>query len=394
MRTKKTEILICGAGIIGLTIARELIRRGHRNIRLIEKEQELGMHASGRNSGVLHAGIYYGADTLKARTCLEGNRLMKEFCRAEGVPLLENGKVIVAKSESEIGVLTMLAERAAANGARVELIDDHRLKEIEPNAKTVRQALYSYETAVTEPKRVLEALHRYVSDHANILLGTRFIGLADKTTADTTTGRIHFDLFINAAGAYADQIAHMFDVAHEYRLVPFKGRYQRLRPEKREMVRTNIYPVPDLKFPFLGIHLTKSVTGDVYIGPTATPALGRESYETKNINCREAAGILGRDAELFLRNAAFRRLAIAEFGKHSPHAFFADVSAMMYGLEAADLESSPKVGIRAQLVNWQDHQLEMDFKIVKQDNSLHILNAISPAFTSSMSFASLACNLL
>ncbi|HDM75587.1 MAG TPA: FAD-dependent oxidoreductase, partial [Deltaproteobacteria bacterium] len=274
------ETVICGGGIIGLTLARELLMRGHKDIIIIEKEQQLGKHASGRNSGVLHAGIYYSIGSLRGRTCLAGNFLMKDYCKSKGIPLLERGKVIVTKNEAEIEIVETLHKRARENGARVELVDEKRLKQIEPFAKTCKHALYSHYTAVTDSKSVLKELYNELiaSGKVKILLGTRVNGIKGNQTLTTNRGLIKFGTLVNAAGAWSDELAHIFGIGLNYRLVPFKGIYKKLRPEKSYMVRSNIYPVPDTRNPFLGVHFTRNVSDEVLIGPTAMPALGAENY--------------------------------------------------------------------------------------------------------------------
>src|SRR6185369_2257224 len=214
MSFDQADILIVGAGIIGLTIARELLRTGHGDIVIIEKEPELGRHASGRNSGVLHAGIYYSPDSLKAKSCLNGNFLMRGYCKEKGLPLLENGKVIVARSAQELPMLDELFRRATANGAKVEMIDERQLAQLEPNARTVERALFSHYTAVVDPKRVLKSLKEELlhSGRVKLHLDCRLTGLSGSGRAATSRGEIGFNRFINAAGAYCDQVAKLFGV--------------------------------------------------------------------------------------------------------------------------------------------------------------------------------------
>lgn len=383
------EILICGGGIIGLTLARELISRGADNILIIEKEEAIGRHASGRNSGVLHAGIYYPAGSLKARLCLRGNKLMKAYCLAKGLPLRETGKVVVARHEEEIPILHKLYATASNNGASVELIDEQQLEAHEPFAQTCRVALRSADTAIVDPQAILKSLVRDLLEtgRVRLLTGTAFSGLVRTRTAQTSRGRIQFRRFINAAGAHSDQIAHSFDLARQFRLIPFKGTYRTLRAERASLVRGNIYPVPDLRNPFLGVHFTRGIHGQVYVGPTAIPALGRENYQLFEQLSSESFRILFDDARLFFLNQKFRTVALSEPRKYLTRYFFQDAKSLVKALVREDLESSDKVGIRPQLVDWAKKELVMDFLVLKDDQSLHILNAISPAFTSSMAFA-------
>jgi len=385
----EAEVLICGAGIIGLTIAKELLEKGCDNIVILEKEREIGRHASGRNSGVLHAGIYYIPNTLRAKSCLNGNFLMRHYCREKGIPLLETGKVIVTKDEKEINILKELYRRARENGAKVELIDEKQLKEIEPYARTCQLALYSYYTAVLDPKAVLKGLYDDLisSGKVKVLFRTEFKDLKGSYTALTNNGEIKFNTFINSAGAYSDRIAHAFGVGLNYRLIPFKGIYKKLRKEKSHIIKGNIYPVPDIRNPFLGVHFTKSIKGDVYLGPTAMPAFGRRNYGVLKDIDLESIKILFNDCMLFFTNEKFRKVAFTEPQKYLFKFFFEDARKLVKDLKPEDVLPSNKVGIRPQLVDWQEKELVMDFLVIKDSNTIHILNAISPGFTSSMSFA-------
>ena len=293
MLPERTDVLVVGGGIIGLTIARELVRAGRRDVVILEKEPDLGKHASGRNSGVLHAGIYYAPDSAKARTCLSGNKLMRAFCAEKGLPVLEAGKVIVARTEEELPTLEELHRRASANGARVRFVDEKELAELEPMARTVGKALHSLDTAAVDPKAVLRALRAELEGQGvRIVTGCRFLGRAGPDRARTSAGDIRYARLVNAAGAHCDVVARAFGVAEHYRLIPFKGIYRKLRAGASFPVNGNIYPVPDIRNPFLGVHFSRSVHGDVYLGPTAIPALGRENYGL--LARRRPGGLLDR----------------------------------------------------------------------------------------------------
>lgn len=384
------DIVICGAGVLGLTIARELVRAGHRDIIIFDKEDAPGRHASGRNSGVLHAGIYYDPGTLKAKMCLEGNRRMQAYCEERKLPLFKSGKVIVARDAGELDTLDELKRRAEANGATVEMLNQAGLAEIEPNARTVERALYSPLTAVVDPKAVLAAMRDELehSGRVRFFFDTRF--LAPRLDAvRTTQGDIGYGLFINAAGAYSDKVAHSFGIAKNHRLLPFKGIYRKLKKPAADKIRGSIYPVPNIKNPFLGVHFTRSVHGDVYVGPTAIPAFGRENYGVLSGLDGEFAAILLRDLRMFMENEKFRAVALEEPRKYFFKHFFRDAERLVRHIAPADFLSSPKVGIRPQLVDMETCQLVMDFMIERHGNTVHILNSISPAFTSSMYFAEL-----
>jgi (S)-2-hydroxyglutarate dehydrogenase len=387
------SILICGAGIVGLTVARDLVAAGYGDILVIDKEPEAGRHASGRNSGVLHAGVYYAPGSLRAQSCLEGNFRMRQYCEERGLPLLKTGKVIVARDESELPTLRELYTRASSNGAKVELIDDAQLAEIEPNAKSAGQALFSHYTAVVDPKAILRSIQQELLDSGKVRFrfGARFTGLGApegrRLRVRTATGDISCAFFLNAAGAYGDVVAHAFGLAKNYQLIPFKGIYKKIKPEKAHIIRGSIYPVPNIKNPFLGVHFTRGVHGDVYLGPTAIPALGRENYGLLSGIDSEAPGILLRDALLFLRNKKFREVALEEPRKYSFKYFFNDARKLVKDLAPEDIENSPKAGIRPQLVDVKKNELVMDFVIEGTDSSVHVLNSISPAFTSSLFFS-------
>lgn len=386
---ESADVLVVGAGIIGVTIARELVARGAENVVLLEKEDELGKHASGRNSGVLHAGIYYAPDSVKARTCLAGNRLMRAYCRERGLPLLETGKVIVARTEAELPALEELHRRATANGARVEFVDERQLAAIEPSARTVGKALFSRDTAAVDPKMVLRSLRAELEQggKARFLTGHAFQGLRGSRVAVTSRGEIAFRKLVNAAGAHCDEVARAFGVGEHLRLIPFKGIYRKLRPGRTFVVNGNIYPVPDVRNPFLGVHFSRSVHGDVYLGPTAIPALGRENYGILAGADAGGLGLLALDAVLFLRNPRFREVALVEPRKYLPGVFMRDAARLVKRLDPADFEPASKVGIRPQLVDWRTKELVMDFLVVAEGDAVHVLNPISPAFTSSMEIA-------
>jgi L-2-hydroxyglutarate oxidase LhgO len=390
----RVDVLICGGGIIGLTIARELLKTGYENIIIIEKEEKIGKHASGRNSGVIHAGIYYTKDSLKARLCLKGNHLMKDYCRQKNIPVSETGKVIVAKNEGETKVLEELYQKALNNRAKVELIDDKRLRSVEPFARTFRLALFSPETAVVNPQNILDSIEKELVDSGKvkILKGLAFRRMNSDREVITTDGNMRFDLFVNAAGAYSDRIAHMFGIGQNYKILPFRGTYRILTKEKRHLVNGNIYPVPDIRNPFLGIHFTKAADGIVYIGPTAIPAFGRENYEFFKGVDKELFQILLREGVLFFTNAGFRKVAVSEPGKYFLRSFFEEIKDMINDLNIEDILPSDKAGIRPQLVDWHKKELVMDFIVLKHKNSIHILNTVSPAFTSSMAFAEFVVN--
>jgi len=384
------DFLVIGGGVIGVSIARELRRRYQARVILIEKEQSPGQHASGRNSGVLHAGVYYKAGTLKARLCVEGNRRMREYCRARRIPINENGKVIVARSQDELYTLRELFTRSQANGVRAELVDGQALKAIEPCAKTVEQALYVKDTAVVNPQRVMASLVEDASREGVIMhLKCTWLGFEGTDIAKTSTGRIAYGHLVNSAGLFADRIAWAFEVGLQYRILPFRGQFYRLRRESKLQVRGNIYPVPDLRNPFLGVHFTRRPEGDVTVGPSALPLLGREQYRgLKGITMRDGLAMAKYLFRLFRRNQDhFRSIAWCEMRKRSRSGFFREAQGLGEGLEPADLLPGKEPGIRAQLVDTRAAELLNDFVVEPGPRSTHVLNAVSPAFTSSAPFS-------
>jgi L-2-hydroxyglutarate oxidase len=381
--------LIVGAGITGLATARELVSRGSEDILIIEKERGLGAHASGRNSGVLHAGIYYSPGTNKARFCVEGNRLMKEYCRERGLTLKETGKVIVPDSREKEGAIDELKRRADSSGACSVIIDRKELLEIEPHAAPRERALYSPDTAIVDPVEILNEMMKELEESGRVsfLFETSFLGLSETGTAVTSEGNITFGKLVNAAGTFADMVAAHFGVGGDYKVLPFKGTYKKLKKDKSYLVRGNIYPVPDLRTPFLGVHFTRSAHDDVYIGPTAIPVFGREEYGFLDDLSLESLSILFRDGVLFFSNDAFRAAALTEIRKYSTEFLMREARGLVPEVGVSDVEDTPKRAIRPQLVDWRTKQLVTDFVVIKDGDSLHILNAISPAFTCSMAFA-------
>lgn len=390
MAGETCDFLIAGAGVIGVAIARELRRRHRASVTVIEKEPSAGFHASGRNSGVLHAGVYYKAGTLKATLCVEGNRRLRAYCQEKSIPLNAYGKVIVARTESELPALKELYARSQANGVRVDLVDQQALKEIEPCAKTVQHALYVRDTAVVNPQRVMEAMVRDAqSEGVQFRFGCAWQGREGDGTVRTSSGPLSHGHFVNCGGLFADRIAHAYGVGLHYRILPFRGQFYRLRPESKLQVRGNIYPVPDLRNPFLGVHFTRRPEGEVTIGPSALPLLGREQYRgLSGATVGDGLTMLKYLIRLFGRNRDhFRSIALTEMVKLTRSGFYREAEALGVGFEMADLLPGKEPGIRAQLIDTRTADLLSDFVIEPGPKSTHVLNAVSPAFTSSLPFA-------
>jgi L-2-hydroxyglutarate oxidase LhgO len=382
------DFVVIGGGIVGLTIARELSRRKAGSICLLEKEPEFGLHASGRNSGVLHAGIYYSPDSLKAKFCSRGAKAMMAYADQHGIPMQRIGKVIVAATAEDVPTVRKLYDRSLANGIRVELVDEARLREIEPEAKTCEIALYSPDTAIIDSKATLKSIAKEVlSSGVTVIKNSGALRISDRNI-QIQSGAIAFGHLINAAGLHADRVAHAMGTGERYSILPFKGIYRKLRSELASRFRGLIYPAPDLSVPFLGVHTVKTTTGEVMAGPTAIPAFGRENYGI-------LSGIDGNSfrigldlAALFLKNTGgFRKMMWQEVARYDARNFLKAVQALVPFLRQEDLLGVGKIGLRAQLFDRKEKKLVMDFVIEDGPYSTHILNAISPAFTSSMVFA-------
>ncbi|MDR4495767.1 MAG: L-2-hydroxyglutarate oxidase [Nitrospirales bacterium] len=388
------DFLIIGGGIIGLNCARQLKRRyPDLTVTVIEKESGTGMHASGRNSGVLHAGFYYSPDSLKAKFTRIGNKELTEYCEFRKIFINRCGKLVVAKNVGEHAGLDELLRRGAANGIDLEDISEEEAKRIEPRVKTCERAIYSPKTSTVDPAKVLKSMTTdAVQEGVKIHCGVRYL----KRTPDSilsTGGNYSAGYVVNAAGLYADHIAKDFGFSEKYKILPFKGLYL-YSNEPVGSVRTNIYPVPDLKNPFLGVHVTVTAEGKAKIGPTAIPAFWREQYSgLDNFKVSELLDLTMRQANLFMFSGFdFKQLAVQEMKKYSRLHMVSLASSLMEGVSQENYRTWGKPGIRAQLVDTERKKLEMDFVLEGDDRSMHILNAISPAFTCSIPFSDYVCD--
>jgi len=386
------DVVIVGAGIVGLSTAQELLRRNSAlKIAILEKEARTGVHASGRNSGVMHCGIFYGADTLKAKVCARGAARMQEFALAHGIAYHRGGKLVLATQESQLPTVERLLKNASDNGITALRLTPQQAAEIEPFAAPAAAAIYCPDTAVIDSASVVQKLKSLLEEKGvTFVFGAEVKSINPQQKAVTTTaGVFSYGYLFNCAGAYADRVAKMFHLAGDYALVPFKGIYWKLNAETQHKVRANIYPVPDTSLPFLGIHLTRVISGDVYLGPTAIPALGRENYHgLEGMNLAETAKIMTMFAGMYLRNKQnFRLLTHMELAKYAKQTFYRTARKLMPTLKMEDMVPTKKAGIRPQLVNRKTGMLEMDYIFESTDHSLHVLNTISPAFTSAFAFA-------
>ena len=390
MQTFQADYLIIGGGIIGLCLARELRKKfPHKKIVILEKEASLAYHASGRNSGVLHAGFYYAEDSLKAKFTLEGNRAWKIFCREKNLPLNENGKVVVATSISEISGIDLLYERGCKNGVPLRIVNEQELNDIEPNAKTCERALYSPETATVSPLAIVQALAEELAQSGvEIYTNEAFVQRYSDGTIKTSQARLwQAGKVINAAGVYADAIAKQYQLSRDYVIMPFKGLYLKYEGNSQPL-KVNVYPVPDLSFPFLGVHFTVNVKGETKIGPTAIPAFWRENYQGfSRFDWQECLDIFARQAQLFWHDRFhFRKHAITEMKKFYKPYFVGQAEKLVKHLDVSAFNQWSAPGIRAQLLDVKNQKLVQDFIVEQDAQSVHILNAVSPAFTCAIPF--------
>ncbi|MCF6147981.1 MAG: L-2-hydroxyglutarate oxidase [Candidatus Kuenenia sp.] len=388
-----TDFLVVGGGIIGLNIARELKRLySDSKVILIEKEKECGLHASGRNSGVLHAGFYYSPDSLKAKFTRLGNKMLTGYCESKEIAINRCGKLVVAKDKSDHVFFDELLKRGRDNEIELQEITEKEARLIEPRVKTHERAIFSPTTATVDLVGVVKAMKDdAIREGVEVHCGVSFI---KKRRCDiiTSTGIYQTDYFVNAAGLYADKIALDFGFSERYRVLPFKGLYL-YSNESPGAIRTNIYPVPDLRNPFLGVHFTVTVDGRVKIGPTAIPAFWREHYQRfENFKYSELADIMMREISLLKSaNFDFKRLAFEELKKYSRARMVFLASSLVNDMKKDNYKKWGKPGIRAQLLDIKEKKLVMDFVLESDDKSMHILNAVSPAFTCSLPFSHFVC---
>jgi L-2-hydroxyglutarate oxidase LhgO len=379
---------VVGGGIVGLATARAALERWpDAEISVIEKEATVGAHQSGHNSGVVHAGLYYEPGSLKARLCLRGAALLREFCAAEALAYETCGKVVVALSEEELPRLRNLHERAIANGVEgVRLIDQAELSSIEPQARGI-MALYSPATAITDFVAVTRTLaQRFTEQGGTVATGTvvtRVVPDGVRVRLELGSGRdLEFDRVVVCAGLHADRLARASGENAEPRIIPFRGEYWQLRREARVEIRGLIYPVPDPRLPFLGVHLTRRVDGSVWVGPNAVLAFSREGYRRRDVSLRDVRDIVTWPG---MRRLAwtYRRVAATELARSvSRRAFVREARRYVPSLQARDVVPAP-AGVRAQAVDRSGAMID-DFRLGVHRNVVWVRNAPSPAATSSL----------
>jgi (S)-2-hydroxyglutarate dehydrogenase len=382
---QRADVVVIGAGAVGLATAWQLSRLGVRRVVVVEKEADVARHQTGRNSGVLHSGIYYEPGSLKAETCRRGKLAMERLCEEEGIRFERCGKVVVATNEAELPALTRIHERARANGTTAELISSERLRAIEPNAAGV-QALWVPETGIVDFVGACQALVRRIRARDGVVLCGTALTAARRTRAgiliETSRGPIEARLVVACAGLQADRVARLLGIEPAVRIIPFRGEYRLLGERGKTLVRNLIYPVPDARFPFLGVHFTRRIDGSVDCGPNAVLALGREDYGGNALDLADLAETLSYVGFLRLARKHLSYGWSEMVRSLSKRAFATALQKLVPAIEARDLEPGPS-GIRAQAVT-QQGALYGDFLIAEHSRVVCVLNAPSPAATASL----------
>lgn len=386
------DYVIIGAGIIGISLGIELLtQKPTKKILIIDKESRPGVHASGRNSGVLHAGFYYSPDSLKAKFCKQGNLELKKFCKTNNLEVKETGKVVVCQDKNDVTRLMNLFERGIANGVEIELLESKELSRIEPAAQTVDKFIWSPTTAVGNPKEIIKKLAEKFTKMGGLFRFNSRVKLINKSNEVLIEGNgyiLSATSIINSAGAYASELAKQVGVGHEYVCLPFLGAYR-----KSEFVAGNpkrlVYPVPNPINPFLGVHTTNTLSDEIKIGPTAFPVIGKEQYKfLDGFNAKELRDFyLATKTLLKSDSVNILGLAKSEGIKLFKRPLIKKAKRLTNALDLNQKWKNYPAGIRAQIVNLDTKVIEMDYIVRSDKNVVHILNAVSPGWTSSIPFS-------
>jgi L-2-hydroxyglutarate oxidase LhgO len=385
--TQSADLVIVGGGIVGLGTAMALTEAYPRlGVILLDKEPQLGQHQTGHNSGVIHSGIYYKPGSLKARLCVDGARRMKQFCDVHGIKWEGCGKVIVATDAAELPRLQTIFERGQANGlAGLKMLSAEEVREYEPNCRAVR-AIQVPETGIVDYSQVVAKMADLLQQRgARILTGAGVTAIRRQSgglVLESARGAVEARHLVNCAGLHSDRVAGLMGVTPEVRIIPFRGEYYMLRPERRSIVRGLIYPVPDPEFPFLGVHFTRTIHGDVEAGPNAVLAFAREGYTLGTVRPGELLGTLGYAGFWHMARKYWRVGAFEMYRSASKAAFVRSLRKLVPDIAAGDLERGG-AGVRAQAVA-ADGSLVDDFKISVTAGAVHVVNAPSPGATASL----------
>ena len=389
------KIVVIGAGIVGLATAYKLSQKYPKSkIVLIEKEQRITQHQTGRNSGVIHSGIYYTPGSLKAKNCQNGYKQLLTFCNKNDIAYDICGKVIVATDPSELSTLKMLYERGITNNlSGLQWLNKEQIKEKEPHINGIN-GIWVPQTGIIDYKQVAEKFLQAVIDKGGqIFYNEKVIDLKPGKTVEIVTDKQSYqaDIVYNCAGLYSDKIAAKTNKIH-HKIIPFRGEYYTLKPEKRNLVKNLIYPVPNPEFPFLGVHFTQRISGGVEAGPNAVLAFGRESYFKTQINFSELFETLTYPGFLKVAKKYWRDGTYEMYRSWSKRAFTKALQKLIPEIKSTDLEVATS-GIRAQAIN-RNGKLIDDFLILREDNIIHVCNAPSPAATASLAIADTLIELL
>jgi (S)-2-hydroxyglutarate dehydrogenase len=383
---QRFDYIVIGGGIVGLSVARSLLEsRSSLRVAVLEKEDDWARHQTGRNSGVIHSGIYYKPGSLKAKLCREGNQRLLEFCREHDIRHEVCGKVIVATTPLEIPLMEKLYERAIANGLTVKRLSASEVKEIEPNVSCLA-GIRVPSTGIVDFGSVCQKLAELIAARGGELrLGTKLLGLRSNgqhAVVETSKGTLAARRIINCAGLHSDRVAKLDGAQPGARIVPFRGEYYELKPERRALVKNLIYPVPDPQFPFLGVHFTRMINGSVHAGPNAVLSLKREGYHRTSFDLRDFLDTMTYGG--FWRLAAkHARSGLAEIHRSfSKKAFVRSLQNLIPEICEEDLEPGT-AGVRAQALR-PDGGLVDDFLIINTASATHVCNAPSPAATASL----------
>ena len=389
---KEYDQIIIGAGIVGISLGLALLERDpSRKFLIIDKEEKPGVHASGRNSGVLHAGFYYSPDSLKAKFCRLGNLELRKFCKENNLQILETGKVVVCQDKQDVARLEELYRRGVANGVNIEILDSKDLGKIEPAAQTVDKFIWSPTNAVGNPKGVINKLADKFTNSGGSFSFNAQVQLIEKNNevlVKTKTAMYNAKSIINSAGAYAADLAKQVNVGTEYVCLPFLGAYK-----KSKLLSVNpkrlVYPVPNPVNPFLGVHTTITLNNEIKIGPTAFPVIGKEQYKlTDGFNLKELAEFFTSTTALVKSDSVdLIGLAKEEALKLFKKPLLNRTRKLSNSLDSNTNWVKYPSGIRAQIINTETKAIEMDYIVESDKNVVHILNAVSPGWTSAIPFA-------